>query len=57
MVEEPTNNVSVRGARDVGAPANWDSFAPTIGIEKKLDLLTRYQRAARDKLALRREQW
>jgi hypothetical protein len=29
--EEPTSNVSVRGAGDVGAPATWDSSAPTVG--------------------------
>jgi hypothetical protein len=55
MVEEPTRIFSLRGARDMGALATWDSFALAIGKEKKtlkvmcLDLLAPYQGAARDK--------
>jgi hypothetical protein len=33
MVEEPTSIVGIREARDVGAPATLDSFAPTVGME------------------------
>jgi hypothetical protein len=34
MEEEPTSNVSVRGAENVGVLATRDSFAATIGKEK-----------------------
>jgi hypothetical protein len=32
-VEEPNHIVGVGEARDVGAPATLDSFAPTVGME------------------------
>jgi hypothetical protein len=32
-VEEPNHIVGVGEARNVGAPATWDSFTPTVGME------------------------
>jgi hypothetical protein len=36
-MEEPPCSFSVRGAREVGTLATWDSFGPTVGKEKPLD--------------------
>jgi hypothetical protein len=32
-MKEPTCSVGIRGAGNVGAPATWDNFAPTVGKE------------------------
>jgi hypothetical protein len=34
IVEEPTCIISIRRARDVGAPDTLDSFTPTVGMKK-----------------------
>jgi hypothetical protein len=52
--EEPTRSFSVRRTGNVGAPATWDSFTPTIwkGIKRVDDDCTPGQAGT-----LRREQW
>jgi hypothetical protein len=35
--EEPTTNVSIREAGNVGTPATWDNFAPPFEKKTTLD--------------------